>query len=550
MGRKRRKPSQIVLLLLGAMIVFGIAVVGITVLEIPISLSFLQLNLIDTNRNILCDGPDCKLTFHQQSFNGDPSTLGDGQGIAILPLTEMDLNAPIRVGFRVEPNTNLSAIPVGCESFVSTNEMMNVNAFSIQPGNTVPMLSTTIQEGGFQIRVNNQGVPDPSGRQEVIDTDIQPLLTEGQDVLELTIDAGICTIGSDISYRVFNGRCTTPSLTDPSILCTRGETGSKVKFFKRPPEFNDPSLVREGTIADFGSGVFPELANVLLAQNIFLSTSEFLTPEINFAVGEKFTLTNPTVITDIVMELYDPAAFNQPSSVVITGFIWNLDESPPKRIAQSASITGIGSADSNFKFSFPNAVVLMPGSPPTNYAVGVRIDGNTGTILYGHSPEQLTAKTHSGIRSITTTANDEGTFEDVGLVGIDIIQDRALAETILALTDGGDVDQPLPDQPPEPLTQSELISILCAGLEPEPQICQGDILTLTINQCGATEVFFDGDCLCAPNYDRNEAGSCQIREVPSLLKIGEFSSEELVVIGVGLLILITGAVGIFALIRR
>ena len=91
---------------------------------------------------------------------------------------------------------------------------------------------------------------------------------------------------------------------------------------------------------------------------------------------------------------------------------------------------------------------------------------------------------------------------------------------------------------------------VATGLEPEPEICQGDLFQLTINQCGATEVFFDGDCLCAPNYDRNEAGSCEIREVPSLLKIGEFTSEELVIIGIGLLILITGAVGIFALIRR
>jgi hypothetical protein len=540
MARKRRKPSSVVLLLLGAMVVFGIAVVGMTVLEIPISLSVLQLTLIDTNRNILCDGSDCKMTFIPGGFNGDWTTVGDGQGIAILPLSEIDLNAPIRVGFRIELNTSP---PVGCESFVSTNEIMNVNAFSIQPGSTVPMLSTTIQEGDFGF--------DDRDRQVVLDTDIQPLLTDGQDVLELTPVAGICTIGSNISYRVFNGRCNTPSVTDPTILCTRGDTGAKVKFFKKPPEFNEPSLTREGTIADFGTAIQTIPSNLLLGQNVFLSTSEFEQLETSFAVGEKFQLSNPTVITSIVMELHDPTAFNQPSSAVITGFIWNLDESPPKRIAQSASISGIGGQDSNFKFSFPNAVVLMPGSPtPTNYAVGIRVDGNTGEINYGHSPEQLTAKTHSGIRSITTTANDEGTFEDVGLVGLDIFHDRALAETILALTDGGDVDQPLPDQPPEPLTQSELISILCAGLEPEPQICQGDILTLTINQCGATEVFFDGDCLCAPNYDRNEAGSCQIREVPSLLKIGEFSSEELVVIGVGLLILITGAVGIFALIRR
>lgn len=549
MARKRRKPSSIVLILLGAMIVFGLAVVGMTVLEIPISLSVLQLTLIDTDRNILCDGPECKKTFARQQFFGDiltgTSCIGC-DGFTSVPLSEIDLNAPIRVGFRVEP----TSIPVGCESFVSTNEMMNVNAFSIQPETTVPMLSTTIQEGVFQTRVNSQGVPDSQGRQEVIETDIQPLLTEGQDVLELSIQAGVCTIGSDISYRVFNGRCQTPSTTDPSVLCTSGETGSKVKFFKKPPEFNDPSLTTEGTIEDFGRGPSPIVSSILLAQNIFLSTSEFLTPEINFAVGEKFQLLNPTVITAITMELYDPAAFNQPSPAVITGFIWNLDESPPKRIAQSQSITGLGTSDSNFKFSFPNAVVLMPGSPPTNYAVGVRIDGNTGQILYGHSPEQLIAKTHSGIRSITTTANDEGTFEDVGLVGLDIHHDRALAETILALTDGGDVDQPLPDQPPEPLTQSELISILCAGLEPEPEICQGDTFLLTLNQCGATEVFFEGDCLCAPNYDRNEAGSCEIREVPSLLKIGDFTSEELVVIGIGLLILVTGAVGIFALIRR
>ena len=538
MARKRRKPSSIVLILLGAMIVFGVAVISITVLEIPISLSIFQLSLIDADRNILCDGSECRKSFGG-SITGDPTVdLGSGGGgFTQIPLSEVDFNAPIRIGFRVEP----FSIAVGCESFVSTNEMMNINAFSIQPGTTVPMLTTTIQEGGFD---------DSSGRQRVIFTDIQPLLTEGQDILELATQAGFCSIGSGIVYIVFNDRCNTPSTTDPTILCTRGDAGAKVTFFKKPPEFNEPSLLIKGTIADFGSGFSPIPSNVLLAQNVFLSTSEFEQSETSFAVGEKFQLSNPTVITAIQMELHDSRAFAVPSPAVITGFIWNLDESPPKRIAQSQSLTGISSRDSNFKFSFPNAIVLMPGNPPTNYAVGIRVDENLGDLNYGHSPEQLIAKTHSGIRSLTTTANDEGTFQDVGLVGIDIFHDRALAETILALTDGGDVDQPLPDQPPEPLTQTELIAILCAGLEPEPEICQGDLFQLTINQCGATEVFFDGDCLCAPNYDRNEAGSCEIREVPSLLKIGEFSSEELVIIGIGLLILITGAVGILALIRR
>ena len=535
MARKRKKPSSIVLLLLGAMIVFGIAVVGMTVLEIPIAFS--PLSLIDSNRNINCDGTECRigLGFNQGRLDSSPFNPPIMENF---PLSETDLNAPILVDFRVEPT---GIIPVGCETQLSTNEMLDINAFSVQPGSTVPTLTTGILEGGFG--------QDTSGRRIVLQTDIQPLLTDGQDVMAISLQAGLCDIGGEtVTYNVFNGRCSGPSATDPTVLCTRGASGVQIYFFKKPPELNSPSLIIEGTSASFGIGIQVP-ANVLLSQNDFLSQQEVEVFETSFAVGEKFQLTNPTVITDIQMTLFDSDSFGD-SKAVVTGFVWNIDESPPKRIAQSQSITGIGPLESNFKFSFPNAVVLMPGdSTPTNYAVGIRVDQNTESMLFGRSPQQ-TANTHQGIIDLTPTANAESSFVDAGLIGIDIFHDRLLAETILALTDGGDVDQPLPDQPPEPLTQSELISILCAGLEPEPEICQGDTFQLTINQCGATEVFFDGDCLCAPNYDRNEAGSCEIREVPSLLKIGEFSSEELVVIGIGLLILITGAVGIIAFIRR
>ena len=535
MARKRKKPSFLILISLVAVMVVGVAIIGMTVYEIPIAFS--PLTLIDSDTNIICNGVECRLKVGVSTFDGTPIT-------DILPLNEADLNAPILVDFRIEPfDQNDSTVPVGCESLVIPNEMMGLNAFSIQPGSTVPTLTTSVQEGGFEIQVNSQGVPDPFGSLRVAQTDIQPLLTQGQDVLEVTLQAGVCSV-SPITYKIFNGNCQSPS-TIRDVQCTTGSSGASIYFFKKPPELNSPSLILEGTSAVFGIGIQVP-ADVLLSQNNFLKQQEVEIFETSFAVGEKFQLTNPTVITDIIMALFDLDSAGA-SEAVITAFIWNIDETPPKRIAQSQSITGIGPLESNFKFHFPNAVVLMPGD--SNYAVGIRVDQNTNSIFFGNSPLQI-ANTHGGIVDLTPTANAESSFVNFGLVGMDIFHDRLLAETILALTNGGDVDQPLPDQPPEPLTQSELVSILCAGLEPEPEICQGDILRLTINQCGATEVFFEGSCICAPDYDRNQAGSCQIRDVPDLLKIGDFTIDELTAIGIGLLILIFGSIGVVALRRR
>ena len=96
------------------------------------------------------------------------------------------------------------------------------------------------------------------------------------------------------------------------------------------------------------------------------------------------------------------------------------------------------------------------------------------------------------------------------------------------------------------ITKTELIAILCEGIEPRPQVCEeGTGLFLTANQCGVTEIFFEGDCLCQPGFDRTEQGTCELRDDrPSILQVGQFASDDLILIGLGLLIIVVGAVGI------
>jgi len=491
MARKRRKPSSIVLLLLGAMIVFGVALVGMTVLEIPLEITSLSI-LLQTG---FCqpDSIDCSVRPA-----GSSSIFTDGRPpVIILPLNEIDTNSPMILDFQGGPIRSGSfAVPPECESFVTEDIVVNM------------------KDGINLIQVIQEGI-----------TDIQPLLLPNQQTLVLEFEGGICQPNFDDGLRSI-----TYSLT--GVTTPFGTGQAKFDFLQKPPEVE-------------------EFRNPLLAQHQFLSDyrdQSVVEKAQRFAVAESFQLTAPTVITDLKIRMGSELRQSERAlDTQITAFVWNIDATPPERIVQSTNtFTGI-TRDIDLDFTFQNVVVLLPEDNNNNqitYAVGFRVDQNLGQeFVYTQSNQ--TAATHECVIDRNSQMDSENPFVPNGLCGFDIQHSQFKASQIL---DEIDIDTPIIDL--DPLSRPELIALLCEGVSPEPEICQGDILILNANSCGVTEFFFEGSCLCAPNYDRNEAGDCQLREVPSLLKIGDFSEEELVIIGLGLLILVIGAVGILAVIRR
>jgi len=492
---RRRKPSPIVLLLLGAMIVFGLALVGMTVLEIPISDIF-SLTIIQRLTGCDPDEVECFLGFQGFFNDGNPPRFA-------LPLSEVDTNAPITINFVVDPiRTGSFALPLECEPFVTEDVIVNM-----KDGN------------GNIIQVIQEGL-----------TDLQPLLLPNQQTLVLEFVAGVCQPNFDDGIRSINYAVS--GVPDPSV---GGNPFPSLRFLQKPPEIR-------------------EFSNALLEQRIFLSDNrdqavDELVPR--FAIAETFQLVNPTVITDLTFQMAilrpDDRSIPIDLQTTITAYVWNMGQTPPERIVQSSeTFTGLD-RDHILQFTFPNAVALLPvdnNDQPITYGVGVRIDQNP-TQKFGYQQSNQTAATHLCVIDRNSQVDSENMFVPNGLCGFDIFHSQFLASTIL---DEVDIDTPIIDL--DPLSREELITLLCEGVSPEPEICQGDIFILNANSCGVTEVFFDESCICAPNYDRNEAGKCELRETPDLLKIGDFTSEELVIIGLGLLILVIGAVGIAALTRR
>jgi len=441
--------------------------------------------------SLLAQNPSitCEGVECRLAFNRGKDSFDGSVVFESLNLLEVDTNLPIVLDFQI----NAVNIPVGCESEVDNDGKVNINAFSTRLGSGdgtggIPSVITTINEGI---------------------TDIQPLLTEGLDFIHFELVGGECSTGS-ILY---------------GVTQQDGGGGAVIDFTQRPPEIR-------------------EFSNPLLAQNDFLLQEEFTESATNFAVAESFQLRDPTVITDIKIRIG-----SQDRVTEITAFVWNLDTTPPERVVQaSETFSGITFV-TDLDFSFPNAVVLMPteNDIPINYAVGIRVDKNLDqSFIYTRTDQ--TARTHGAVIDRNPTLDGETMFVDNGIIGIDIFHSQVLAEFIL---------DKIPDIPieiiePDPLTQEELVAILCEGIEPEPEICQGiNTANPTADQCGITEIFFNGECLCAPNYDRNALGSCEIRDttsLPDLLQIGGFSFLLLVVIGV--IIILVGITGIIVRRRR
>jgi len=396
-----------------------------------------------------------------------------------LPLTDVDVKSPMTLTLNYVASSQGNP---ACDATVSD-----------------PIV-TLSDENGNVIGTPPQGI-----------TDIQPLITQGQQTLVITIqgnfDPAVCGDG-DVRY---NGSL-------------------RIDFLQKPPEIE-------------------EFTNPLLEQWLYLADfrdQSRIETDQSFAVAESFQLVDPTVITGLRVRIgSDLPTSSQDFDTSITAFVWNLDESPPKRVVQSAeTFKGIVASrpEIDIDFTFPNAVALLAleNNQQVTYGVGIRVDQNIGQkFIYMQSNQ--TADTHECVIDRNSQADSESMFVSNGLCGFDIFHSPFKASQILA---------ELPDinDPSLSITQAEIIRILCEGLEPEPDICQ---IQATPDQCGITEIFFNGECICAPTFDRNAQGDCEITEknlLPDLLQIAEFSFLLLVIIG-GIIIVI-GIIGIIIRSRR
>jgi len=363
-------------------------------------------------------------------------------------------------------------------------------------------------------------------------TEIQPLLLPDQQTLNILVEGNfdpvICQQG-DVRY---NGELTLRFLQDPPEI----------------QEFTNPLLAQWLYLADF-------------RDQSRVETSQ------RFAVAESFQLVDPTVITSLRVRIgSDLNIGEQDFGTSITAFVWNLDESPPKRIVQSAeTFTGFQASrpEVDIDFTFPNAVALLPveNNQQITYGVGIRVEQNIGQkFIYMQSNQ--TADTHECVIARNSASDSESSFISNALCGFDIFHSHFKASQILDTGDEGvsqviildrltEIEN-LIESTDDPITRAELVALLCEGIEPEPQICQGiNTASPTADQCGVTEIFFNGQCLCAPTFDRNAQGSCEISDkstLPDLLQIGGLSFLALVVIGV--IIILVGITGIIVRRRR
>ncbi len=476
-------------------IAVGFGLIGLSFLETPFP-DIIPLTILQ--QTIFCppDQVECRI-----AFVGSAGFFQDGQApINILPLSEIDTLSPMIVNFEAEPirtatNTFFN-VPPECESFVTEDVIMNLK-----------------DENDNVLHVIPEGI-----------TDIQPFIQQGQQTLILETVAGVCQPNFDDGIRSI--RYFMNGVQDPVF-----GTGQATFIFSQKP----PEII--------------EFSNTLLAQHNFLSDyrdQAVVEKAQRFAVAESFQLVDPTVITDLKIRMgSDLRQSERDLDTQITAFVWNLDETPPKRIVQSTETFKGITSDIDLEFTFQNAVVLLAveNDQQITYGVGFRVDQNIGQeFVYTQSNQ--TADTHECVIDRNSASDSESMFVSNGLCGFDIKHSQFKASQIL---------QALPDlNDPNILTRPELVALLCEGISPEPIICQGiNTARPTADQCGVTEIFFNGQCLCAPTFDRNAQGDCVITEtdlLPDLLQIGQFSLQLLVIIGV--IIIVLGIIGIVVKSRR
>lgn len=514
---RRRKPKRNEIVIGVFLIVIGLAVVGFSFSDT--SFPILPLGtLLDRECNftlfhfgaVVPGDLECFQRYNSFGTDQLPFQL-------FLPLSVVDTSSPMILEYNFIPICPTTR--VDC----SEGDTRGVNGGLPDPcasfATDIVRLVLTDENGVIIGMGNGAAGQTPTDRNPL---DIQPLLLPNQNTLVVNFDdrgVGVCPTG-EIQYS------------------TSGLSG--IRFLQDPPEIT-------------------ELSDPLLEQWIFLGDFRELgvvETATNFAVAETFQLDNPTVITELRVQIgTGSSSVNTDANTKFTAFVWDIDQSPAERIVQSAeTVTGIAQsrAELILDFTFPTSVVLLPtqNNVPINYAVGIKVEQGTATSEFIYTKSDQFADTHKCIIDRTANPDVESSFVDNGLCGFDIRHSPFKAFTLLQSSEGTETEDQILDRLTEientilstddELTRTELTAILCEGITPQPAICQ---VGLTANSCGVTEFFFDGDCLCNAGYDRVESGDCELRDT-SLLNIGEFTDEELVIIGIGLLILVIGAIAI------
>jgi hypothetical protein len=341
-----------------------------------------------------------------------------------LPLSGVDVNSPMDIEFDFDVFT----IPSECTSFIDNN------------------VELTLTDGsGNIIHTAVEGMV----------VDISQFLLPDQQVLFINFDdrgIGICPTSNLIYDR---------------------QISSGIAFQQKPPEIREDK---------------PKL----LEQWLYLANFRDQQVEENstrFAIAESFKINEPTVITDLRVRIGSAltTSTSQPKtndfSATITAFVWNLDSTPPLRLAQSTeSFTGIreSRAELDLDFTVPNSVVLLPND--ITYGVGIRVDQNLDQEFAYTKSDQI-ANTHECVIDRNSSLDGEISFVSNGLCGFDIGHSQFLAFSILS--EGQETGQQgiqgeqglegiagiqgiqgiegIQGEPASELTQEELLEIICEG---------------------------------------------------------------------------------------
>ncbi len=413
LGRKNKKFPFFAMILVVGVVVLGLALSQTPELEQLLPLSFLLerecfVNTIGFGQVSFGD-LECRLIIGSLVGSRLPE-------IRSLPLTEVDVNSPMILTLTYVHATQGNPV---CDATI-----------------TDPTVTLSDENGNI--------IATPQDN-----TDIQPLLVQGQQTLIIRIDGNfdpaVCADG-DVRY---NGQL-------------------KITFLQKPPEieeFTNPLLAQWLYLADFRDQGVVETAT-------------------RFAVAESFQLNDPTVITGLRVRIgSDLSTSEQDIDTSLTAFVWNLDKTPPERVVQSAeTFTGIIASrpELDIDFTFPNSVALLP---TTNYGVGIRVDQNLGQkFVYMQSNQ--TTNTHECVIDRNSSIDGEINFVPNGLCGFDIFHSQFRASQLLGGGGGQEGEQGIQGEqgiegiqgiggiqgiqgiqgePAPELSQEEILEIICEG---------------------------------------------------------------------------------------
>ena len=290
----------------------------------------------------------------------------------------------------------------------------------------------------------------------------------------------------------------------------------------------DLSFIGFDITGNVTAGAIPEInesTQALLNAKAFVATGNLIEVSRDFAVGERFQLTNPTVITDFTIRL----ATEDPD-VIVTGYLWNVDISPPLRLVQSTETfngTDLGTVLDDKVFTFARAVVLEPTANvtcvtapcdpvPINYLVGIRVDQNlAGSFTFGYNetesstipesssggvvtPAVLLPETHEAQIDRLVGMDVENQFNEIsprGLLGINIFHNANFAMEVIE-----EVDEVIDMSMNGTATPEQELTACIAIFPPPPECVNTD--PLAPQECGVAEELVNGVCLCKDEFSQ------------------------------------------------